>query len=60
MMVCESRSTEKHPKDSMCKDAVGETRVKENREGARRTGWKNPDHIQLKEAPGEALGIPVP
>lgn len=44
----------------MCKDAIEETQVKENREGSGRTGWKHPDHIRPKEVLGKALGSPVP
>lgn len=31
--------------------------MKENREGAGRTGWKHPDHVQPKEVLGKALGV---
>lgn len=40
MMICWSRSTEKHPKDYMCKDALGVEgkQVNKNLEGAGRGG----------------------
>lgn len=63
MMICWSRPTEKHPKDYMCKDALGVEgkQVNKNLEGAGRgrelTGWKHPDHVQpVYGSPGQGHG----
>lgn len=54
-MVCWPRSVEKHRKDYMCKDAIREPWVKENRERVRRSGELS--ESLRKEVLGKVMGL---